>query len=379
MITRVILKDILTKVYKGKAILILGPRQSGKTTLLKQISKHIEQKPLLLNCDDSNDRSVISTQSLSDLRSLIGLSKLILLDEAQRVQDIGITMKLIVDNFPEVQLIATGSSSFELSNSVNEPLTGRKYEYHLYPISYEEMADYSSAWDEQKALSNRLVYGMYPDIIINPGEEQRLLNSLTGSYLYKDIFTFQDLRKPDLLDKLLRALALQIGSEVSYTELAQLTSTDQVTIQKYINLLEQAYIVFRLPNYSSNQRREIKRSRKIFFYDNGIRNALINDYRPLELRADIGQLWENYIVSERVKLLSNHFYYRNSYFWRSLSQVEVDYIETYEDKINGYEIKWNPTSKLKSKQFINTYPHATMELISTNSYQGFLNPENKPD
>ncbi len=372
MISRAILRDILINMNKGKAILILGPRQSGKTTLLKQINDQIQQKSLFLNCDDSNDRNVISTQSLTELRSLVGLHKLVLIDEAQRVQNIGITIKLIVDNFPDVQLIATGSSSFELSNSVNEPLTGRKYEYHLFPISFEEMSVYHSQWEEQKSLSNRLVYGMYPDIIINSGEAQRLLSSLTGSYLYKDIFAFQDLRKPELVEKLLRALALQMGSEVSYTELAQLTSSDQVTVQKYIQLLEQAYIIFKLPNYNNNHRREIKRSRKIYFYDNGIRNALINDFRTIDLRNDIGQLWENYIVSERVKYLSNHFYNRNCYFWRSLSQAEVDYIETYEDKIKGFELKWNPGTKIKSKQFINTYPHASVELVSTHNYHSFL-------
>lgn len=372
MIKRSILPDMLSMVFKQKAIIVLGPRQSGKTTLLKEVQKELNMKTTFLNCDDAKDMLFFENQSITSMKANVGQSKLLIIDEAQRVENIGLSIKLLVDNLPDIQVIASGSSSFELANSIKEPLTGRKYEYHLYPISFSEMTDYNSVWEEQKMLSHRLVYGMYPEIITHQGEEDRLLTNLAGSYLYKDIFSFQDLRKPELLDKLIRALALQIGSEVSYTELAQLTNSDHNTIQRYIQLLENAYIIFRLPNYSNNQRNEIKRSRKIYFYDNGIRNALLNDFRPIELRDDIGKIWENYCVSERVKLLSNNLINRNFYFWRNIHQSEVDYIEIYEDKMNAFEFKWNPKKSGRAIALNRLYPHAVLETITPENYRMFL-------
>lgn len=371
MIPRSISHDINSHLGKGKVIVILGPRQCGKTTLLKKISADSVAK-LYLNCDDAQDRLALENKSISALTALVGKAKLVLIDEAQRVSDIGLSLKIMVDNIPGIQIIATGSSSFELANRINEPLTGRKYEYHLHPFSCQELVDYYGSYPERRAIPRRLMFGSYPDILTNPGEEQSLLQLLVGSYLYKDVFTFQDLRKPELLDKLLRALALQVGSEVSYTELAQLTNTDHSTIQRYIYLLEHAFIIFRLPNYSSNQRNEIKRARKIFFWDNGVRNCLINDYRKLEHREDVGKLWENYIVSERMKLLSNHRFYHQPYFWRNLNNSEIDYLEIYENKLDAYEIKWNPKRKIKAASFLQTYPHARVSRIDTTNYQEFL-------
>ncbi|NLK50631.1 MAG: ATP-binding protein, partial [Candidatus Cloacimonetes bacterium] len=297
-IPRQITDNILSRLHSGKAIIIFGPRQSGKTTLLNNLSQHLE-KILYLNCDDAQDRQALENQSLSHLKSVVGTYKSLLIDEAQRMSGIGLSLKILVDNMPQLQIIATGSSSFELSNQVSEPLTGRKYEYLLLPMAFQELLAHHGGFNENKELSRRLVFGTYPDIINNPGQEAELLNLLAGSYLFKDVFSFQDLRRPELLESILRALALQISSEVSYTELAQLAGTNHVTIQRYIQLLEAAFIIFRLPNYSTNQRNEIKRSRKIYFWDNGIRNSLINDFRDLENRNDIGSLWENYLVSER--------------------------------------------------------------------------------
>ena len=371
MIKRFITSRILNNLHKGKAILIMGARQSGKTTLLKGLFP-AQQDVLYLNCDDLEDRNLLAAETISSMKQFAGKSKYILIDEAQRVQNIGLKLKLLVDNFPEVQIIATGSSSFELSNQIMEPLTGRKYEFYLYPFAYQELADNFGAYRERKELANRLIYGSYPDIVNHPSEAATLLNHLVGSYLYKDIFTFQDLRKPELLDRLLNALALQIGSEVSYNELAQLISTDQKTIQKYIQLLEQAYIIFRLPNYSTNQRNEIKRSRKIYFWDNGVRNCLITDFRDIAVRDDIGKLWENYIVSERMKLLSNAGILRKSYFWRNIHKSEIDYLEVYEDKITAYEIKWNPQRNFKATAFTSLYPQAGLFLINPENYSEFL-------
>lgn len=371
MIQRAITPDIKARLDKGKAIIILGPRQSGKTTILTELASS-RGKTLFLNCDDSDARNALSSQSIPNLKALTRGYDQVLIDEAQRVMDIGITLKILVDNVPGIRLIATGSSSFELSSRLNEPLTGRKYEYHLLPFAYRELVDHFGTWEENRNLARRLVFGSYPDVVNNPGEEQRILPLLTGSYLYKDVFTFQDLRKPELLDKLLLALALQIGSEVSYTELAQITQTDHSTIQRYIHLLESAFILFRLPNYSTNQRNEIKRARKIYFWDNGIRNALINDFRDISLREDIGKLWENYIVAERMKLLINRQISRHSYFWRNVNASEIDYIELYENKLDAYEIKWNPKRKVSASVFLAAYPQASFARIDRENYQEFL-------
>lgn len=354
-IPRQITDNILSRLHSGKAIIIFGPRQSGKTTLLNNLSKHLD-KILYLNCDDAQDRQALENQSLSHLKSVVGTYKSLLIDEAQRVSGIGLSLKILVDNMPQLQIIATSSSSFELSNQVSEPLTGRKYEYLLLPIAFQELLAHHGGFSERKELTRRLVFGAYPDIINNPGQETELLNLLAGSYLFKDVFSFQDLRRPELLKSILRALALQISSEVSYTELAQLAGTNHVTIQRYIQLLEAAFIIFRLPNYSTNQRNEIKRSRKIYFWDNGVRNSLINDFRDLENRNDIGSLWENYLVSERLKYLRNNQLYRSSFFWRSLHQSEIDYLELYEDKLDAYEMKWNPKRKAQSRALAASIP-----------------------
>ncbi|MCB5229801.1 MAG: ATP-binding protein [Candidatus Cloacimonetes bacterium] len=370
-IPRQITDNILSRLHSGKAIIIFGPRQSGKTTLLNNLSKHLD-KILYLNCDDAQDRQALENQSLSHLKSVVGTYKSLLIDEAQRVSGIGLSLKILVDNMPQLQIIATSSSSFELSNQVSEPLTGRKYEYLLLPIAFQELLAHHGGFSERKELTRRLVFGAYPDIINNPGQETELLNLLAGSYLFKDVFSFQDLRRPELLKSILRALALQISSEVSYTELAQLAGTNHVTIQRYIQLLEAAFIIFRLPNYSTNQRNEIKRSRKIYFWDNGVRNSLINDFRDLENRNDIGSLWENYLVSERLKYLRNNQLYRSSFFWRSLHQSEIDYLELYEDKLDAYEMKWNPKRKAQSRAFSSLYPHAKFNLIHPDNYTSFL-------
>lgn len=371
LIPRQIESSIHSRLHKGKAIIIFGPRQSGKTTLLNNLSQYLD-KTLYLNCDDAQDRRALENQSLSHLKSLVGAYQSLLIDEAQRVQGIGLSLKLLIDNIPQLQIIATGSSSFELSNQISEPLTGRKYEYLLLPIAYQELMAHHGAFNEKKELSRRLIFGSYPDIINNPGQEAELLNLLAGSYLFKDVFSFQDLRRPELLESILRALALQIGSEASFTELAQLTGTDHITVQRYIQLLEAAFIIFRLPNYSTNQRNEIKRARKIYFWDNGIRNSLINDFRDLESRNDMGALWENYLVSERLKYLRNNQLYRSSFFWRSLHQSEIDYLELYEDKLDAYEMKWNPKRKVQSRAFISLYPHAEFQVIHPENYSEFL-------
>lgn len=368
MIPRTIERDIRSHLFQGKAVVIIGPRQSGKTTLMKTLYKEHSEIADYYNCDESEVRRLFSQQNRTILKSLVGKSKLIFLDEAQRVENIGLTIKIIVDEMPDVQVVASGSSAFELSDKLNEPLTGRKWEYHLHPCSFQELSEHANLAAEISNLQLRLVFGAYPEVVVKQGRETETLTNLGSSYLYKDIFAVQGIRKPELVEHLLQALALQLCSEVSYNELAQLLGSDPATIAKYIQILERAFIIFRLPNYSTNQRNEIKRSRKIYFWDNGIRNTLISDYRSVELRDDIGKLWENYVVSELAKRRDNHKILGRGYFWRSKSASEVDYLELHNAQISAYEIKWNSRKTTASRAFLNSYPDARFDFINPDNY-----------
>ena len=339
------LKLILdSNIGKGKVLLLIGPRQVGKTTLLKQMIKSFsaEKKVQFWNCDESDIRQFLSDGNLAKLKSFIGNSDFIVIDEAQRVKDIGLTIKLIHDNFANVQLAVTGSSSLDLSNTINEPLTGRKFEYNLFPFSTNELVQNSTMLDEAKQLQNRLIYGFYPDVVNNPGDEKEILTNIVNSYLYKDIFEFKEIRKSFVIEKLVQALALQIGSEVSFNELSNLLGIDTMTVQRYVDLLEKAYVIFHLRSYSRNVRNELKKSIKIYFYDNGVRNAIVSNFSPLDLRNDIGNLWENFLISERVK--NNAYHNKNAkyYFWRTTQKQEIDFIEEIDGKLFAYEFKYNP-------------------------------------
>ena len=342
MISRLLQKTIESRLFAGKAIIVIGARQVGKSTLFKLILEKQDYKALQLNCDEPEVRDMLSNINTAELRLLIADNRIVVIDEAQRVENIGMTLKLITDNFPEVQLLVTGSSSFELQDKLNEPLTGRKYEYHLYPISTAELMASNGLLGVKQTLEQRLVYGSYPDILNHADDAKELLMNLAGSYLYKDLLTLESVRRPVLLGKLLTALALQVCSEVSYNELAQTVGTDNKTIEKYIDLLEKCYIVFRLNGFNRNLRTELKKSKKIYFFDNGIRNAILQNFAPLSLRQDAGALWENFIISERIK--HNHYSgrYVNSYFWRTTQQQEIDYVEECDGQISIFEMKWNP-------------------------------------
>lgn len=373
MIQREILEQIKKSLFKGKTLILLGPRQSGKTTLLEMLSQEIKEKVLILDCDEPDIRKELTDASSTQLKQRTGSAKVVMIDEAQRVKNIGLTLKLFHDKIKDVQLIVTGSSSLELSSETSEPLTGRKYEYFLLPLSIEEMISITDRTTEKRLLKNRLLFGMYPGVINEPGNEREILNNLASSYLYKDIFSFQDIRKPEMIESLLEALALQIGSEVSYNEIAGLLGIDQMTVRRYIDLLEKTFVVFRLRSFSRNVRNEIKKSRKIYFYDNGIRNAILSNFSDVELRTDKGALWENFLVSERVKFLNNHLLDTNIYFWRTTQQQEIDYIEERDGKISAYEFKWNAKSKKKIPQtFLKAYPGADTELLNPENYLDFL-------
>ena len=342
MIVRQLQKTIEERMFTGKAIIVIGARQVGKSTLFRMILEKQGGKVLELNCDDPEVRDLLTGANTASLRMLIADNRIVVIDEAQRVADIGMTLKLITDNFPDVQLLVTGSSSFELQNRLNEPLTGRKYEYHLYPISTAELMQSQGLLAVRQTLEQRLVYGSYPDILNHADDARELLMNLAGSYLYKDLLSLDSVRRPALLGKLLTAIALQVCSEVSYNELAQTVGTDNKTVEKYIDLLEKCYIIFRLNGFNRNLRTELKKGKKIYFYDNGIRNAILQNFAPLSMRQDTGALWENFIISERIKANQYAGRYVNSYFWRTTQQQEIDYVEESDGQFSVFEMKWNP-------------------------------------
>lgn len=371
------LKLILdSKIGKGKVLLLIGPRQVGKTTLFKQMIKSLapEKKVQFWNCDESDVRQFLSDGNLAKLKSFIGNSDFIIIDEAQRVKDIGLTIKLIHDNFTNVQLAVTGSSSLDLSNTINEPLTERKFEYNLFPFSTNELVLNSTMLEEAKQLQNRLIYGFYPDVVNNPGEEKEILTNIVNSYLYKDIFEFKEIRKSFVIEKLVQALALQVGSEVSFNELGNLLGIDTMTVQRYVDLLEKAYVIFHLRSYSKNVRNELKKSIKIYFYDNGVRNAVISNFSPPDLRSDIGNLWENFLISERIKNNAYHNINAKYYFWRTTQKQEIDFIEETDGRFFAYEFKYNP-KKTHAKcplTFSNNYPEIPFSVITKENYLDFI-------
>lgn len=373
MINRQLEKLINSNFDKGKILHIPGPRQVGKTTLLKKISDNIDLSTQWLNGDEADIRAMFSGLTSTKLKNIIGKNKLVIIDEAQRITDIGIALKLLVDNFPEIKIIATGSSAFELANIINEPLTGRKIELFMFPVSFQEMVNHTSLLEESRMLEHRIIYGYYPEVITSLGDETKVLQRLTDAYLYKDVLAFEKLKKTKLIEKLLQALALQIGNQVSFNELSKLLGVDNQTIERYVDLLEKAYIIFRLPSLSRNIRNELKKSRKIYFYDNGIRNALIRNFNQLSLRQDTGVLWENFLISERFKFISYSGMWMNRYFWRTQAQQEIDYIEEYDGKFYAFEFKWNPKRAGKiSKTFIKAYPGCSTNTITTENYFEFL-------
>ncbi|MBX2962587.1 MAG: ATP-binding protein [Cyclobacteriaceae bacterium] len=373
MIHRKLENEVKKRLGAGKAVIIIGPRQVGKTTLLTRISQDSPDRALFINCDEPDMRALLFEKTSSELKALIGKHKLVIIDEAQRVKNIGLSLKLIIDQLKSVQLIVSGSSALELANEINEPLTGRKWEFIMYPVSMEELIGHTSFIEQNRLLATRLVYGMYPDVINNPGSEKEVLKNLTDSYLYKDLFSFQDVRKPEVIEKILRALSLQVGSEVSYNEIAELVQSDPQTVTRYIDLLEKTMVIYRLPSFSRNLRNELKKSRKIYFYDNGIRNAIIANFQPLELRKDAGALWENFIITERLKYISYSSIWSNRYFWRTKQQQEIDYIEERDGKLYSFEFKWGTVKKEKAPlTFTKAYPESEHQVITPTNYQPFI-------
>jgi predicted AAA+ superfamily ATPase len=373
MISRNILQKIEKELFTGKVILILGPRQVGKSTLTEILLEKSTISHTVFSGDDADVRELFKNMNELKLKRLFGDSKLVVIDEAQRIENIGVTLKIGVDKLKDVQVIATGSSAFELAEEINEPLTGRKWEHLLLPFSFEEMVNQHGLLTEKRLLNERLVFGYYPEIVNHPGNEKKILSMLSDSYLYKDVLSHNKLKKPDVLQSLLKALALQVGNEVSYNELAKTIGADKETIERYIDLLEKTFVVYRLTAFSRNVRNELKKSRKVYFYDNGIRNAIIGNFTPIELRNDVGALWENFVITERLKYLQKNDFYGFRHFWRTTQQQEIDYLEEQDGILKAFEFKWNAIKKHKiPKTFTDAYPTTETYIITPENMDEFL-------
>lgn len=374
MIERIQKKTIESMLGNGKAIMIMGARQVGKSTLLSEIFRKCD-RVMWMNGDDTDVRQLFADMSSTRVKALLGNSDYLVIDEAQRINDIGLKLKLITDQVPTVQVVATGSSSFELANRVNESLAGRKRTFQMFPLTYGELVAHTNLLEEHRMIPHRMLYGYYPEVVMSPGDERTVLRELTDSYLYKDIMMLDNISKPDKLMRLVQALAHQIGEQVSYNEVGQLIGLDPKTVERYVDVLEKCYIVFRIGSFSRNLRNELKISRKIYFWDLGIRNAVIANFQQVENRSDTGALWENFVISERMKhhLINGDFV--NTWFWRTQQQKEIDLIEEADGKLYAFEFKWNPAKAQRTKvpeSFIKAYPDAVFSVISPNEADDFL-------
>lgn len=353
-------------------MVVLGPRQVGKSTLLEALSVG-HNNVRSLNCDNDDERRLLQERTSTELRQLVAPYDFLFIDEAQRVRNIGLTLKMIGDLKLQTQVIVTGSSSLDLADEVNEPATGRLLNYNLFPFSLSELAQATSRLDEQRLLEARMIYGLYPEVVNDPAAARETLVNLTNNYLYKDLLAFRGIKKPDVIMNLVRALALQVGSEVSYNELSGLIGVDKVTVENYINLLEKCFIVFRLNSFSRNLRNEIKKGKKIYFLDNGIRNAVLSNFAPLEMRNDTGALWENLMISERIKRNAYCGSYAHLYFWRTHDHKEIDLIEDMDGRLTAYEFKWNDRKRASVPRiFAENYPNFSYQEINRDSFWDFL-------
>lgn len=360
---------------KSKIIVLYGPRQVGKTTLVKTIFSQLSKKSVLFTTDDREISRILSSQDLNQLRLLTAGYDIVCIDEAQRIENIGLTLKLMYDNMPELKIIATGSSSFDLANKIKEPLTGRTRTYTLFPIALKELDLVHSPYELDRYLDAHMVYGGYPDVVVceNQTEKIRDLNELSSSYLYQDILELKSIKYANKLQDLLKLLAFQIGSEVSLSELGQQLEMNKDTIAHYIDLLEKSFVVFRLSGFSRNLRKEVTKMDKIYFYDLGIRNSLIQNFSPLNLRADRGALWENMLIIERLKQNAYQGKIVRSYFWRIHTGAELDYIEESGAELSGYEFKFSRKISKSPSAWTSAYPEAHFDSVSRDTYRSFLN------
>lgn len=375
-IKRSLLSQIQDTLQPGKVLVLYGPRQVGKTTLAKDLIETLPFRSKFVNADEIVYRNVLSSQSRQQLGELLGESELLVIDEAQRVPEIGLNLKILADGFPHARIIATGSASFDLASKISEPLTGRKIIFNLYPVSYGEIRETLGVIETRSQLERWLVWGGYPAIVAadDPIMRERLLGELVGSYLYRDILELEGIRRADKIVDLLRLLAFQIGQEVSIAELATSLALNRLTVERYLDLLEKVFVVFKVNGFSRNLRKEVTKNSRFYFFDNGVRNSLIQNFNPLALRNDVGQLWENYLVMERRK--TNQLAGRavNAYFWRTYDQKEIDSIEERGGKLYGYEFKWQNSDVRRAvrREFLENYPNSEIATIHQENFEEFL-------
>ena len=376
MIKRTIEERIESHLFQGRVIQLWGARHTGKTTLVKALlTRRAGKRTRYLNCDSPAVQQALAIQDAEPLKAYLGNYELIVLDEAQNVSDIAMVLKILVDTYPEMQIVATGSSAFDLAaKTMGAPLTGRVYRFELHPLSLQELAGNNGYSVIEHRLESILRFGLYPEMLdLSEAEVKVQLDELILSHLYKDLFTYVGIKRSDVVINLLRFLALQIGSEVSYTDLGNAVGVDRKTVTTYIDLLEQCFVIFRLRPFSRTLRKEVGKSQKFYFCDLGVRNAILQAFAPLALRSDVGVLWENFCLLERRKFMANQGLYANTYFWRTYDQQEVDYIEERDGVLTGYECKWNPARQMRSPRvFLETYPGSTVHQIDRDSYWRYL-------
>jgi uncharacterized protein len=376
MLERLLEARVDRYLFRGRVVTILGARRVGKTTLVKKIldKYSANKRTRYLNCDLQSVQTGLTTLEAESLKAFIGEYDLVVLDEAQNIPEAGWVLKILVDTYPEMQIIATGSSSFDLANRTGEALTGRVYPFYLYPISLQEIAGNQGYSVLEPRLENLLRFGLYPSILDLPEEEARFeLQELVSNYLYKDVLMYLGVKRSTLISNLLRLLALQVGNEVSYPELGAQLGIDRKTVISYIDVLEQSFVVHTLGGFSRNLRKEVAKTQKIYFYDVGVRNALLQAFAPLTLRTDVGALWENFCINERIKRAQYAGQSANRYFWRTYDKKEIDYLEERDGVLTGFEFKWNPNRQMKTPQeFVETYPGSSVEQVDRGNYWRFL-------
>lgn len=368
---RIIENDIKQELFKQQIIALYGSRQVGKTTLVKQILAGFHKESLYINCDEGDYRRLLNeADTSSQLKQIIGDSRLVVLDEAQRIKNIGLKLKLLIDTFPDQQIVATGSSSFDLGQEIKEPLTGRMMEFWIYPFSIPELLKNSNNIEINRQLESLLIFGAYPKVAqtVSWKDKKTCLQKIAQNYLYKDILKFEKIKGSEKIQKLLEALALQLGNEVAYPELASLVGISKETVVRYLEILEKAFIIFKLQPFSRNLRKELAKLRKIYFWDTGIRNSLINNFNQLSLRSDKGALWENFIIAEKAKQQNNIAKKMPLYFWRTYDQQEIDLVIDQEGKLSAYEIKWQKKRLSAPKAWQKGYPEASWQVIHQENY-----------
>ncbi len=372
---RLVSPSLEQRMFQGKALIVYGPRQSGKTTVLRHLLSHPEWngRAITLNGDDPDTVHLLADATAARIQPLLGNKDIVFLDEAQRIENIGLVLKRLVDGLPQIQVLVSGSSSLDLVDKTSEPLTGRKFEWTLLPFSFEELSLARSPLEETRELERRLVFGCYPEIVLHPGDETDRLRTLAGSYLYRDVLALAGIRRPEIITRLLRAIALQIGGEVVWSEVAQTIGTDDKTVVRYIDLLERSFVLFTMPSYTRNLRNELRKSRKVYFFDTGVRNAILGDFRPISARADAGALWENYLMAERFKWRLAHAPDTRAFFWRTTQQKEIDLVEESAEGLRAFEFKWNSRRAPSAPSAFRTaYPDAVFSAVTPGNYHEFL-------